>query len=47
MFEELKDKDQFRQFGLDRTLFWVNGADITPEYLLENGSEWPPIMAAE
>ena len=47
MFEELRDKDQFKQFGLDGTLFWANGADIAPEYLLENGREWPPTMAAE
>ena len=47
MFEELKDKTQFVQFGLDGTLFWANGADIAPEYLLENGSDWPPVMAAE
>ena len=47
MFEELRDKEQFKQFGLDGTLFWANGADIAPEYLLENGSEWPPVMAAE
>ena len=47
MFEELKDKEQFKQFGLDGTLFWANGADIAPEYLLENGCEWPPTMASE
>ena len=47
MFAELKDKEQFRQFGLDGTIFWANGADIAPEYLLENGSEWPPVMASE
>lgn len=47
MFAELKDKEQFRQFGLDDTIFWANGADIAPEYLFENGSEWPPVMASE
>ena len=47
MFEELRDKDQFKQFGLDGTLFWANGADIAPEYLLENGRECPPTMAAD
>jgi hypothetical protein len=47
MFEELRDKELFKQFGLDGTLFWANGADIAPEYLLENGREWPPTMAAE
>ena len=47
MFAELKDKGLFRQFGLDGTIFWVNGADIAPEYLLENGREWPPVMASE
>ncbi|WP_455671591.1 DUF2442 domain-containing protein [Phocaeicola sp.] len=36
-FEELKDKNQFIQFGLDGTIFWANGADIAPEYLFENG----------
>ncbi len=36
-FEELKDKSQFIQFGLDGTIFWANGADIAPEYLFENG----------
>lgn len=36
-FEELKDKDQFIQFGLDGTIFWANGADIAPEYLFDNG----------
>lgn len=36
-FEELKDKAQFIQFGLQDTIFWSNGADIAPEYLYENG----------
>lgn len=36
-YEELKDKAKFIQFGLDGTIFWANGADIAPEYLLENG----------
>lgn len=36
-FEELRDKKLFVQFGLDGTVFWSNGADISPEYLFENG----------
>ena len=36
-FQELKDKSQFIQFGLDQTIFWANGADIAPEYLYDNG----------
>ena len=38
-FVELKDKQQFVQFGLDDTIFWANGADIAPEYLFEHGVE--------
>lgn len=36
-FEELRDKEQFIQFGLEDTIFWKNGADIAPEYLYEIG----------
>lgn len=36
-FEDLKDVSEFEKFGLDGTIFWANGADIAPEYLLENG----------
>ena len=36
-FQELKDKSLFIQFGLQNTIFWINGADIAPEYLYENG----------
>jgi len=38
-YKELKDKNKFEQFGLDGTIFWTNGADIAPEYLLNNGVE--------
>ena len=36
-FEELRDKNEFVQFGLDQTIFWKNGADIAPERLYELG----------
>lgn len=36
-FKELRDKEQFVQFGLDHTIFWANGADIAPEYLFDHG----------
>ena len=36
-FEELRDKNEFIQFGLDQTIFWKNGADIAPERLYELG----------
>jgi len=38
-FAELRDKNNFIQFGLDQTIFWSNGADIAPEYLFEHGVE--------
>ena len=38
-FADLRDKDNFSQFGLDQTIFWANGADIAPEYLYEHGVE--------
>jgi len=38
IFEPLKDKGNFIQFGLtDWTLEWYNGADFAPEYLYEMG----------
>ena len=38
IFEPLKDKENFIQFGLtDWTLEWYNGADFAPEYLYEMG----------
>jgi len=36
-FEELRDKSKFVQFGLDGTVFWFNGSDISPEYLFDHG----------
>ena len=36
-FEELRDKNEFIQFGLDQIIFWKNGADISPERLYEMG----------
>ncbi len=38
VFEELRDKSLFTQYGLNRvTIEWVNGADLAPEFLYENG----------
>jgi len=38
IFEPLKDKKNFIQFGLtDWTLEWYNGVDFAPEYLYEMG----------
>ncbi len=38
-FKSLKDENEFQKFGLDGTIFWANGADIAPEWLLENGRD--------
>ena len=36
-YAALRDEKQFVQFGLNGTIFGVNGADIAPEYLYEHG----------
>lgn len=36
-YKTLKDESEFKQFGLDMTIFWANGADIAPEWLYDNG----------
>jgi len=39
VFEPLKDKGNFIQFGLTHwTLEWYNGADFAPDYLYEMGT---------
>lgn len=38
-YADLKDEAQFKQFGLDETIFWANGADISPEWLFDNGKD--------
>ncbi len=38
VFEELKDMALFTQYGLNHvTIEWVNGADLAPEFLYEQG----------
>ena len=41
------DMEPLLKYPMFAELNWANGADIAPEYLLENGSEWPPVMASE
>ena len=36
-FEDLHDKEKFQEFGVLNTVFWSNGADIAPEWLLQHG----------
>ena len=39
MFEPLKDINNFKNFQLSEvfgTIVWANGADVAPEYLLNN-----------
>lgn len=38
-YEDLRDEEKFKQFGLDETIFWSNGADIAPEWIFNNGIE--------
>ena len=38
-YKELEDENEFSRYGIDGTIFWANGADIAPEYLLEHGDE--------
>lgn len=39
LFEPLKDKHNFIQFGLTGgTIEWYNGADFAPEYLYSKGT---------
>ena len=38
-YKELADEKEFIRYGVDGTVFWANGADIAPEYLLEHGVE--------
>ncbi len=39
-FSELKDLAKFMQYAVFRTIHWSNGADIAPEWLLENGEDY-------
>lgn len=33
VFEPLRDPERFKEFRVDRTLVWPNGADLAPEFL--------------
>jgi hypothetical protein len=36
-YAELRDENLFRQFRVEETICWSNGADISPEWLYNNG----------
>lgn len=38
-FSHLKDKNKFIHFGLKETIYWDNGLDVAPEFLLSNGEK--------
>jgi hypothetical protein len=38
-YSELRDENLFRQFRIEETVLWSNGADIAPEWLYENGTD--------
>ncbi len=38
-YKELSEENKFLQFGLDETIFWSNGTDISPEWLYANGKD--------
>lgn len=38
-YSELQDLERFMHFAVDGTVFWANGADIAPEWLMEHGVE--------
>ena len=43
VFEPLKDKEQFRQFKINKeygTIVWTNGADVAPDGMYEIGEPY-------